>query len=236
MIIQASAIGMNSRRSYESTQAASANLATWGNKANASLSQAVGSLRNSISKDSQSGNGKNNFKNSLSNLLSRFEETRNIQSSRLSGSQSSIQKIRYHSMDYLLMLLFGDKYNLNDLSGYDSAYSGMSTGTVQEFGGSFSSDYYFHEEESTSFSTTGTVVTSDGQNINFNLELTMSRSFTEAYSQNFSFGAPQMTDPLVINLDGNVANVSDQKFMFDLDADGNAEMISMLGKVRPKSW
>ncbi len=38
-----------------------------------------------------------------------------------------------------------------------------------------------------------------------------------------------MCDPLVINLDTNVASVSDKKIMFDLDADGEKDSISMLG-------
>ena len=36
------------------------------------------------------------------------------------------------------------------------------------------------------------------------------------------------TDPLVINLDGNIAGLSDQTFFFDLDGDGEKEEISTL--------
>ena len=36
-------------------------------------------------------------------------------------------------------------------------------------------------------------------------------------------------DPLVINLDAPAADVKDQKFFFDLDADGHEEAISRLG-------
>jgi hypothetical protein len=39
----------------------------------------------------------------------------------------------------------------------------------------------------------------------------------------------KMTDPLVINLDTVVTTLSDQKFEFDLDADGVKDSISMLG-------
>ena len=38
------------------------------------------------------------------------------------------------------------------------------------------------------------------------------------------------TDPLIINLDSNIATVSDQKFLFDLDSDGKSEEISFAGK------
>ena len=38
-----------------------------------------------------------------------------------------------------------------------------------------------------------------------------------------------MVDPLVINLEGDIAGLQDQTFFFDLDADGVEEEISMLG-------
>ena len=38
----------------------------------------------------------------------------------------------------------------------------------------------------------------------------------------------RVCDPLVINLDTNIADLSDQKFFFDLDADGEIDEISML--------
>ena len=40
----------------------------------------------------------------------------------------------------------------------------------------------------------------------------------------------RLTDPLVINLDNCAADISDQKFLFDIDADGDMDNISMLGK------
>ena len=57
----------------------------------------------------------------------------------------------------------------------------------------------------------------------------MSRSFYEEVSASVDFGALDLTDPLVINLDCDVASVSDQKFYFDLDGDGHEEEISRLG-------
>lgn len=54
----------------------------------------------------------------------------------------------------------------------------------------------------------------------------MSRSFSQYISRERRTTA--MCDPLVINLNGNIAEVSDQKFFFDLDADGEEEAISRL--------
>ena len=58
----------------------------------------------------------------------------------------------------------------------------------------------------------------------------MSRSFVEMAEEQIDFGQPRLCDPLVINLNANVASVSDQKFFFDIDADGTQEEISMLNK------
>lgn len=85
------------------------------------------------------------------------------------------------------------------------------------------------ELEQTSYQATGTVITKDGRQISFGVTVEMSRAFCQKYEsltvEDFIF-----TDPLVINLDTNVARVTDQKFLFDLDADGEKEEISFTGK------
>lgn len=85
------------------------------------------------------------------------------------------------------------------------------------------------ESEYTGYSAVGTARTADGREINFNVEMTMSRACL--YERNtFTMEEYLVTDPLVINLDANTASVSDQKFVFDLDADGDTEEISFAGE------
>ena len=84
------------------------------------------------------------------------------------------------------------------------------------------------EQEDTSFSTVGTVRTKDGREINFNVNINMSRRCEEYYREELNVAQFSLCDPLVINLDTDVAEVSDQTFYFDLDADGTEEEISML--------
>lgn len=91
-------------------------------------------------------------------------------------------------------------------------------------------EVYEKETENTAFSTTGTVVTADGRQIQFQLDMTMSRSFEAYYEANYTKETVMAVDPLVINLDGNAASVSDQKFEFDIDGDGILDSISRLGK------
>ena len=85
----------------------------------------------------------------------------------------------------------------------------------------------YKESESTNFTTTGIVKTADGREISFNLDVSMSRSFSQ-YTKETVQNVASFIDPLVINLNGNIAEVSDQKFYFDLDADGEEEAISRL--------
>lgn len=87
----------------------------------------------------------------------------------------------------------------------------------------------YAEAENTAFSTTGIAKTADGREISFNMEIAMSRSFA-AISEKVVKEDYVLTDPLVINIGTNVAEVEDTKFFFDLNADGKEEIISMLGK------
>ncbi len=82
------------------------------------------------------------------------------------------------------------------------------------------------ETQESSFSALGHAVTEDGRVIDFSVDVEMSRSFL-SYAQVRGLPVSSMRDPLMINLSGGVAQVSDQKFYFDLDADGTREEISM---------
>lgn len=88
----------------------------------------------------------------------------------------------------------------------------------------------FSESESTSFRTSGSVVTADGRELSFGINLEMSRSFTEKYDTSTFAQSISYCDPLVINLDTDIAEVSDQKFLFDIDSDGTKDSISKLSK------
>lgn len=109
--------------------------------------------------------------------------------------------------------------------------------TTGAFGGNYNywrrMDYYsieYEESASMSFETTGKVITADGRELDFNMELSMSREYCESIDiVNQSIEAI-MTDPLVISLDSNPISVSDQKWSFDIDGDGTKDSISLLSK------
>ena len=88
--------------------------------------------------------------------------------------------------------------------------------------------YEYKESEATSFSTTGIVRCADGREIEFGLNMIMSREFQAVYEESHTQITQIFTDPLVINLDGHIAELSDQTFIFDIDADGEKDIIAML--------
>lgn len=155
-----------------------------------------------------------------------------------------IRDIQQKSLVYLLRVLFGDdekygkginKIDRTTTPGEKSANNPITKSTNElgrnlGTGWSHYTFYYCEETETTCFDTQGTAITTDGRQLNFNISVEMSRSFVEMAEEKIEFGQPRLCDPLVINLNNNVASVSDQKFFFDIDADGEKEEISMLGK------
>lgn len=87
----------------------------------------------------------------------------------------------------------------------------------------------YSETESTSFGASGTVRTADGAEIRFDLGFSMSRSYSESVSAQFRAGDQRMQDPLMIDFAGPAAALSDLRFAFDLDADGDAEQVPLPG-------
>lgn len=100
---------------------------------------------------------------------------------------------------------------------------------VDDSGFEYSRHESYYEAEQTSFSASGVVRTTDGKEIDFSLALSMSRSYYEESSISIRQGSARKTqDPLVINFAGTAAQLSSQRFKFDLDSDGKTEDINFL--------
>lgn len=103
----------------------------------------------------------------------------------------------------------------------------------QNNGGELYLEMREEEQESVSFQAKGTVKTSDGKSISFGIDVAMSQSFQRVFYgkasvENNMAAAVAMSDPLVINLNQNVADFDDMHFYFDLDCDGEEEKLSGL--------
>lgn len=97
------------------------------------------------------------------------------------------------------------------------------------FGVEYDYSERYSESEQTNFDATGVIRTEDGKEIKFNLSLSMTRSYSEESSTSIRLGdARQKKDPLVINFGGNSAQLTSQRFKFDIDADGQADEINFV--------
>lgn len=95
--------------------------------------------------------------------------------------------------------------------------------------GGLAYDFYesHYEYESTSFSSSGKILTEDGREIEFAVNLNMSREFFSEESLSIRAG-DALKDPLVINFSGKAAELTQDTFSFDIDNDGQENQISFL--------
>ena len=95
------------------------------------------------------------------------------------------------------------------------------------FGVDYSKISSYSVSEQTTMQASGVIKTSDGQEINFNLNLSMQYQFSETSSTSVKLGdAARKTDPLVINFNGTAAQLSEQRFAFDLNSNGTNVQIN----------
>jgi hypothetical protein len=231
--INSSTIGMESARSYSSVTQRTAHSYVGSAR---SLKAGVGNgfLGGflGMGDESENAKGSGNAQTTLEDVSLHFRNLSNTDRvTENNVTTNSVEKdarenVRQHCMRFLMYLLFGDRHKpeLDEIwrNGTDSSLSA----NYQTYG--VTNQYYHSESETTSFSTKGIVKTADGREISFGLNLEMSRSFRAYYEESYDIGVLNCTDPLVINLNGNIAGLSDQTFYFDLDGDGEKEEISSL--------
>ena len=230
MIIKNSSIGMESARTYTSVdmkgyRASGALIAFPGILSDAF--DANGKKDVSKTEDGEKDNAKSSDtmdpKNDFDSIFNRMKAFATSDAYESKLQRDAMDRIRIECIQFLLYMLFGGRKGFEDTP---VSYEGSGENTmVSEVTESYM--YYRSETEETCFNTTGKVVTEDGREIDFDLELTMSRSFTQYCEQNITT-LRTFTDPLVINLDVPVSEVSDVKISFDLDCDGNVDEISAL--------
>ena len=184
--------------------------------------------------------------------LNQTASIRNIPRVNRVEEYNAIEDIRQQCLYYLWTIFFGrsraneiaDKLGISSVNGMSQNSSSSGWGQYKNWGNggqlqqlqmvpvtafriTAERETLYTESESTSFSTSGCVKCADGREINFNLDVSMSQNFTQ-YTKETVENVATFIDPLVINLKGNIAEVSDQKFFFDLDSDGEEDLISKL--------
>jgi hypothetical protein len=101
--------------------------------------------------------------------------------------------------------------------------------TTSEYGFAYHFSETYIESEHTQFTAQGIIQTTDGKEIQIDLELNMSREYISQNSIDIRAGAARIKDPLVVNFNGNAVQLTDEKIIFDIDADGTEDQISFVG-------
>lgn len=111
-------------------------------------------------------------------------------------------------------------------SGQINSFTNASVGGALPQGWSveFTSTTVHYESEQMRAFVRGSVITKDGREITFSLDLGLSREFSSVEQENISIRAVTI-DPLVINFSGGLPGLSDAKFAFDINSDGSKELV-----------
>lgn len=238
MRIESSVIGMESARRYQSFTTRSEGFRLQDDSRKQSRNDSY-LLQNNMNQEdvmeldekaSKGGEAK------LSEWEERFAKIRQA-NVKIYESRSDVEtQFHNYAVRYIFMLLFGErgKSMFDEVRNIEDAGTAENGNTATlEFTPmkqiTLTGERYFEETENVCFKSQGKVTTADGREIAFGLELGMSRSFREYYREEYNVANLQrVCDPLVIHFDGNLTTLSDQKFFFDIDADGEEDEIYRL--------
>lgn len=235
--IDSSVIGMDSARRYSSSTvrgsrfmvkdyrngAANSLNSTFGN-----LFDTGGALTDGKNTAGETKDGSMASKDTIEELRERVESMRSGRVTIRNTAASRLDSFRQSAIRSIFSMIFGGG-RLGGFWGNTSLFAGIAQSSSENTI-TLSNEQVYDESESTAFSTTGIVRTQDGREISINVDVAMSRRFTQYFKEELQIPqAVNTCDPLVINFDGNVAELSDQKFFFDIDGDGEKDEISYLG-------
>jgi len=184
-------------------------------------------------------NLKNEFINDIKKQLEPLNQTmEGIQNKQITNNDDENWKMSDRDFEQLTLLeellskLTGKKIRFLKPESYsidDSKYDPFVHQAISFGGVNITHEEIAFEKSSTfQFDASGSVTTSDGRNIDFELNIQESRNLSFNYSRTTVQGS--MVDPLVINFNGELPKLTDKKYSFDIDFDGKEDQISFLTK------
>ncbi|RAU19724.1 hypothetical protein DN062_01170 [Nitrincola tibetensis] len=150
---------------------------------------------------------------------------------------SSDDRVRLLLIQQLMQSLTGKEFKMQlfdarsfklDLELPSQPLPTITTPQVESFSFQYHREETFYQAENTHFKATGLVKTADGRSIDISLQLNLSRELVQHNSFMLRVGQ-NLTDPLVINFNGNSAELTETRFEFDLTLDGHPNLIPSLG-------
>lgn len=232
MQIASSNIQLSSTREYASTQQVEERLRVWTGNRRPDFERAEqGALRNQ---------GRDAVAISAQARSAQAEAvSANAEVAQSDDSLSPTDEAKLRVLEKVLEQLTGKEFHLKFVRPEDlkadprvekaaADLAGAGRNAPAGFGVEYDRVEHFEESEKTTFSSSGVVRTTDGKEIAFNVDLNLSRSFVAHNEEHLRIGDAVRKDPLVINFNGTAAQLTTDKFSFDLNTDGSAEKISFV--------
>ena len=125
----------------------------------------------------------------------------------------------------------GDKEEIKKLKKYEQQIEGKENGIKNQgrkpegWGLIYRKSEITQEKEVVGFNSKGTIRTSDGREISFNINFNLKRESEHGETFELKMG-DALIDPLVISFSGNVSELANDKIEFDIDGDGVKDFIS----------
>lgn len=240
--IDSSMIGMESARRYSSSTTRTSRFLVKdesGEPAHGTMGMFSNLLNPDTESRSESTGEENGTENNtatpdaISELRERVENIRLKRINVRSSSQEVFNSFRQQTIRSIFAMLFGSAKAESVFGKVSESVSLMQSDAsltpVRTNILTLSSEQLYEESEETSFTAKGLVRTADGREISISVDVGMSRKFTSYFKEELQIAQINTCDPLVLNFDGAAAELTDQKFYFDIDADGEEDEISMLG-------
>jgi len=237
MQISSSTVTMASQHSYTEVTKSTESLKTWNDKENVPVDQV-----NSSTKGIDTLDLSLEAKNLQLNGSGSITEVKSEEDSAFPLSESDKRKIKL-LQDFIKSLtgkkikfihpkhiqIQDPKYDFNIKN--STTLNPQQTQSPQNpgWGLIYNKSVIHYESESTSFSAQGSIKTEDGRDINIDLQLNLSREFLSQNELSIRAGDAVQIDPLVLNFDAPTASVTEEKYQFDIDANGTVDQISFAG-------
>ena len=234
MIIQRAALSLGAAHAKSQTHEIRESLLTWG------LQPSLETKAGNVADDANITRPLPSHEPPKSDIS---EEARLLQTSDAAATDSAKETLLGSNLRMLLAIIrivTGKDARVFDASTLSSASASSSTSApspsessirpTQAARAGYGVEYDRHETrtetEETNFNADGVIRTADGREIAFEFSLSMVRNYSEESTVSLRLGDAKKIDPLVINFNGNAAELTSQRFMFDLNADGQKENIN----------
>jgi hypothetical protein len=151
----------------------------------------------------------------------------------MSRSSKTVQELKQEIIRLLIEKITGKKLKTVSISDLQRKISDIDPPEIPQTAGEIEIRSFSYSYEFVRFRANGFVKTQDGKQVRFDIFFEISKQSLKMTDINLKFGDKALIDPLVVNFDGDLSDlVSDLKFEFDIDSDGEKEKIPMLNTGR----